>query len=301
MSKNLFARDQVMEDYINALLTDDEPDKARVKPKPSASTARSVTKRTSYTEVEQPLQSKLKPQTESQQATLKTAYKEAAPEPEQVKENVSKLLAKVAAPQVAPTPKVQPKPSVTPAPKTAPAAQPIEEKAPAPIIDTGAVDSTVPPAGTDDTDKAYRQGDFQALFFTVAGLTLAVPLTELGGIHNMTKLSSLFGKPNWFLGVMMHREQKLNVVDSARWVMPEKYDEELEASLDYQYVIMMGESPWGMACETLVNTVTLTQDDVKWRESKGKRPWLAGLVKEKMCALLDVEELIKLLDKGLGS
>jgi purine-binding chemotaxis protein CheW len=64
---------------------------------------------------------------------------------------------------------------------------------------------------------------------------------------------------------------------------------------------MLGDSGWGLACEELVNTVTLQTDDVKWRDMDGKRPWLAGMVKEKMCAMLDVKQLIKMLNKGLAS
>ncbi|WP_109338960.1 chemotaxis protein CheW [Saliniradius amylolyticus] len=146
----------------------------------------------------------------------------------------------------------------------------------------------------------FEQGEFQALYFTVAGLLLAVPLTELGGIHQLEKTSPLFGKPDWFDGVMIHKQQKLNVVDTARWVMPQKYDETLAESLNYQYLIMLGESQWGLACESLVNNVTLQHEDIKWSDGQGKRPWLAGLVKEKMCALIHVSELIKMLDRGMG-
>jgi len=148
--------------------------------------------------------------------------------------------------------------------------------------------------------KSYRQGDFQALFFNVAGLTLAVPLIELGGIHNVDKITSLMGKPNWFKGVMLHRSEKINVVDTALWVMPEKYDETLKNSLNYQYIIMLNNSPWGLMAENLVDTVVLKQDEVKWLDSPSKRPWLAGLVKDKMCALLDIEALIALLNEGSG-
>lgn len=151
------------------------------------------------------------------------------------------------------------------------------------------------------TDKPYQEGEFQALFFEVAGLALALPLTELGGIHNLTETSPLFGKPTWFKGIMVNRDVQINVVDTARWVMPEKCDQNLVNALSYKYIIMLGDSRWGLACETLVNTVTLKQEDIKWRASAGKRPWLAGLVKEKMCALLNVEQLILLLDKGLDS
>jgi len=150
------------------------------------------------------------------------------------------------------------------------------------------------------TDKSYRQGDFQALYFDVAGLTIAVPLIELGGIHQIEKTTALMGKPDWFKGVMIHRDKKINVVDTALWVMPEKCDANMKESLNYQYIIMLKDSAWGLMAENLVDTVTLNQEQVKWSDSLSKRPWLAGLVKDKMCALLDVDSLIELLNEGSG-
>ncbi|WP_448563779.1 chemotaxis protein CheW [Thalassotalea ganghwensis] len=150
-------------------------------------------------------------------------------------------------------------------------------------------------------EKNYRKGSFQAMFFDVAGLTIAVPLIELGGIHNVDKTTSLVGKPDWFKGVMVHRDDKINVVDTALWVMPEKCDQALLDGLNYQYIIMLNESNWGLSAEHLVDTVTLEQEDVKWMDSSTKRPWLAGLVKDRMCALLDVESLISLLEDGANS
>ncbi|MDF2177478.1 chemotaxis protein CheW [Aliiglaciecola sp. CAU 1673] len=169
-----------------------------------------------------------------------------------------------------------------------------------PLPPVAAEEMTPAPVLEETESPEYRRGSFQALYFRVAGLTLAVPLTELGGIHKLEKASPLIGKPDWFMGVMLHRDEKLKVVDTAQWVMPEKYSETLAESLNYQYLIMLGDSGWGLCCESLVNTVTLDQDDVKWREAHGKRPWLAGLVKEKMCALFDVNAMIAMLDQGLG-
>ncbi len=148
--------------------------------------------------------------------------------------------------------------------------------------------------------RSYRQGDFQAMFFEVAGLMIAVPLIELGGILNNDKITSLMGKPDWFKGIMLHREDKISVVDTARWVMPEKCDEALISALNYQYIIMLSDSSWGLTAESLTDTVTLKQEDVKWLDTPNKRPWLAGLVKNRMCALLDVKSLIKLLEKGVN-
>lgn len=151
------------------------------------------------------------------------------------------------------------------------------------------------------TEKEYRQGDFQALFFEVAGLTVALPLKALGGIHKLLPVNKMPGKPDWFKGVMLQREQKISVVDTGRWVMPEKFDHQQAETHNYQYVIMLSNSAWGLACDKLINTVTLKQDEVKWREAAGKRPWLAGLIKQHMCALLDVDALIRLLEQGLDS
>jgi len=142
---------------------------------------------------------------------------------------------------------------------------------------------------------------FQVLFFEVEGLTLAVPLTELGGIYKLANINPMLGKSNWFKGVMVHRDEKFNVVDTARWIMPEKSAEMLAGFTKYQYLIVLDKSGWGLACESLVTTVTLQPDDVKWRRLDGKRPWLAGMIKKKMCALVNVKQLVSILDQGLGS
>ena len=143
--------------------------------------------------------------------------------------------------------------------------------------------------------------EFQALFFEAAGLTLAVPLTELGGIHQIDSINPLFGKPGWFKGVMLHRDEKFNVVDTAKWIMPEKSAEKLAETAKYQYLILLDESGWGLGCERLVNTAILQPDDVKWRNADASRPWLAGMVKNKMCALVNVQQLIMMLNQGMSS
>ena len=68
----------------------------------------------------------------------------------------------------------------------------------------------------------------------------------------------------------------------------------------YQYLVMLGESQWGIECHTLIGTETLRYDQIKWRDKPGKRPWLAGMVKEKRCALLHVQELLTLLQQGVN-
>nr|WP_319554787.1 chemotaxis protein CheW [uncultured Vibrio sp.] len=147
-------------------------------------------------------------------------------------------------------------------------------------------------------ESTQRTENFQVLYFDVNAVTFAVPLDELGGIHRITELNHLIGKPDWYLGLQTNREQKFDVVDTAKWVMADKLCSE-EYKENYQYVVMLGESMWGLASNQLMGTEVLNVDNVRWREQAGKRPWLAGMVKEKMCALIHVQALIDMLNAGL--
>lgn len=145
------------------------------------------------------------------------------------------------------------------------------------------------------------EAEFQVLLFEVAGMTMAVQLTELGGIHKIESVNPLFGKPAWFKGVLLHRDEKYNVVDTAKWIMPTKSAEKLAESAKYKYLIVLGESGWGLGCESLIATESLLPDEVKWRNVEGSRSWLSGMVKKKMCALMNVQQLISMLNQGLSS
>lgn len=154
-----------------------------------------------------------------------------------------------------------------------------------------------PPSGLSWENAEYEE-EFQVLFFEVMGVTFAVPLAQLGGIHQITELSHLIGRPDWYLGLQNNREIKIDALDTAKWIMPQSIKDE-DYKEDYQYLVMLGESKWGLACNALAGTETLTSDRIRWRETAGKRPWLSGMVKEKMCALIHVEAMITMLNAGL--
>lgn len=141
---------------------------------------------------------------------------------------------------------------------------------------------------------AWAQKNFEVLLFDVAGLTLAVPLIALGQIQPITDaLTPLFGQADWFMGIQPTPAGKIRTVNTAKFVMPERYD---EAFLDSaKYVISIAGVPWGLAVDSVKQPVTLAPEDVKWRGERSKRPWLAGMVKERMCALLDVPRIGQML------
>ncbi len=193
-----------------------------------------------------------------------------------------------------PAPAPIPAPAIPEAPQVAPAVS-------APAVAEDAVVVPAPPAppedGWIDGRPAWAQRKFECLLFRVSGLTLAVPLVELGGVLSLDQeLTPLFGQPDWFLGLLRSKsEGTVKAIDTARWVMPERYDPASREQL--KYVILMQGSEWGMTCHEVADAISLEPDQVSWRTDRGRRPWLAGTVIEHMCAIMDVAALVRLVDQ----
>lgn len=149
-----------------------------------------------------------------------------------------------------------------------------------------------------DGRPAWAAEPFECLLFDVAGLTLAVPLVCLGSIYSLAgrELTPLFGQPEWFLGILPSQTGNLKVLDTARWVMPDRYRDDFREGL--QYVISVQGYEWGLAVHQVSRSLRLDPNEIKWRTQRGQRPWLAGTVIEHMCALLDVAELAELIASG---
>jgi len=144
----------------------------------------------------------------------------------------------------------------------------------------------------------WGEEPFECLLFDVAGLTLAVPLVSLGSIYPLAghELTPLFGQPAWFLGILPSQAGNLKVLDTARWVMAERYRDDFRDGL--QYVISVQGYEWGLAVHQVSRSIRLDPKEVKWRTQRTQRPWLAGTVIDHMCALVDVTALAELIASG---
>ncbi|MEK0363712.1 CheW domain-containing protein [Pseudomonas sp. CBC3] len=144
----------------------------------------------------------------------------------------------------------------------------------------------------------WGEEPFECLLFDVAGLTLAVPLVSLGSIYPLAgqDLTPLFGQPAWFLGILPSQAGNLKVLDTARWVMADRYRDDFREGL--QYVISVQGYEWGLAVHQVSRSIRLDPREVKWRSQRTQRPWLAGTVIDHMCALVDVAALAELIASG---
>lgn len=243
-----------------------------------------------------------------------------APKPDNVKpfaEPVKPLTLKMPLPEVKP---VEPEPvTLEPEVKEQPVAPPVETpvipEQPAPVVEEQPVEVSEPVVEVSESEIAepqieeqvelqkefkpsewingrpeWAQETFECLLFSVGGLKLAVPLVELGTIYPKgEELTPLFGQIEWFLGLLPIKDGNIRTVNTAKLVMPDRYDDSMIEQ--YEYVITINGVDWGLAVNDVSEAISLSPDDVKWRTERSKRPWLAGTVVEHMCALVDVSQL----------
>ncbi|WP_447788927.1 MULTISPECIES: CheW domain-containing protein [Pseudomonas] len=205
-----------------------------------------------------------------------------------------------AAPIVAPVVKAPVAVIEAPAPILAPVSTiaPLLQALVPPVVEVHLPPSNTPPPVETDGRPSWAAEPFECLLFDVAGLTLAVPLVCLGSIYSLAghELTPLFGQPEWFLGILPSQAGNLKVLDTARWVMPDRYRDDFRQGL--QYVISVQGYEWGLAVHQVSRSLRLDPNEIKWRSHRGQRPWLAGTVIEHMCALLDVSALAELIASG---
>lgn len=140
----------------------------------------------------------------------------------------------------------------------------------------------------------WAQNEFDVLLFEVSGLTLAVPLIALGQILYLNEsLTPIFGQSDWFMGLLPSPRGTIKTVNTALFVMPERYDDKFLHTA--RFVISIDGLPWGLAVDSVNQPSRIHPDAVKWRSNRTKRPWLAGTVKSAMCALIDIPQMGKLL------
>ncbi len=147
---------------------------------------------------------------------------------------------------------------------------------------------------------SWAQDRFECLIFSVAGLKLAVPLVSLGAIYKIEKeLTPIVGRADYFMGLYRYMDRNVSVVDTAQWVMPDRWNE--QARDGYHFIIRLGGNNWGLACDSVHESIQLQAEMVKWRTERTSRAWLSGTVIGHMCALLDADVLSQMLEEKISS
>lgn len=147
---------------------------------------------------------------------------------------------------------------------------------------------------------AWAEQKFQCLLFRVSGLTLAVPLVKLNSVIPWNdKIVWTPNKTDWYLGLVQNHGKNVKIIDTALMVLPENRRGHLaqEPGERFSHILLVDDSNWGLACDSIGDVIWLSADKVKWRNNKQQRPWLAGTAIEQMCALMDTEVFADMLNE----
>lgn len=138
---------------------------------------------------------------------------------------------------------------------------------------------------------ASRQQDYtfplQCLMFNVGNNLLSIPLIDLGSVLPWTdKLTRLPDAPEWYLGILQHRDAKFRVVDSAR-ILQIKSTHERVAN---RHLLVFGDADWVLSCDRLGEVLKLQPEDVQWSaQSTGNLA--LGTIRDSLAILLDPQKV----------
>lgn len=195
-------------------------------------------------------------------------------------------------------------PAVQPEPPPAPVEAP---PAPAPVLETH---QPVAPAlnkpqarplqqprecivyGTDTRTLNLPESRFSAIEFGVGRYRFVAPLNMLDSVQQVAQRPTpMFGQPDWHRGVVLNRGRQMVLVDIGALLGLE----DAEPVTEPDHVLVLPGGRYGLLSSKVPEPLTLTGSGIRWSRPEQKRTWLAGLLPEQMCVLLDTEALLALV------
>jgi|GEM_PF-3768334 len=145
-----------------------------------------------------------------------------------------------------------------------------------------------------ESDEDLDEENLKILTFRLGRLQFAVLREQLGEILTLDKLQlSPAAADGDLIGGFPGEVGKIQVIDTARLILPGKH-----TGTDYHHLLVLKGGEYGIACETVTAERSIPWEQVRWREERGTRPWLLGMMKDEEgpCPLIDVLLLLEVLN-----
>ena len=159
------------------------------------------------------------------------------------------------------------------------------------IVDVSTVEKAVKLDGNrSQIIPEYAKDNFTVLTFKVSGMTIALPIAEVGSIGiSLDRVNSVADMPNWISGVVEHKKGNAYITDIYKLFVPENMQEKKpkpKLSEDAQ-VGLLASGDYGFVYDEIGKTIVLRASDVCWKSENTSRPWLAGTITKHGCVLVD--------------
>lgn len=142
--------------------------------------------------------------------------------------------------------------------------------------------------------SAENPEELNCIIVQLQGLNLAIPVDQVEGASSMDSLTlELETAHDWILGTYSSLGQETSVVDTGQWIMPGRCD---PSNARYEEVLIIKGRKWALACDTLVKSLRMSNNDIVLSRDQSARPWLLGTNMKERCAILDIAAMVQLLD-----
>jgi purine-binding chemotaxis protein CheW len=136
------------------------------------------------------------------------------------------------------------------------------------------------------------------LSFRVQGLTLAIPLKDFSGVQVISEeLEPVESELEWFVGELTQMGRRVRIIDTYRLTIPieRRKDTGENDSAVGKTLILFNKGQYGMLCDERDSVQKINGSDINWTTASSKRPWLAATVPSKCVAIMNIDQIIKLI------
>ena len=127
---------------------------------------------------------------------------------------------------------------------------------------------------------------FKAIVGVVNNVKLAIPVSLCAEKIAFTNdLKAVKGQLDWVLGVKLIDKNFIAVVDVGSLLLNQAVRDVI--AKPYKEIVLLKNSRWGLAFDSVSEEIEINKTDVKWREESSGRPWLCGFMSEQQLAVVD--------------
>ena len=139
-------------------------------------------------------------------------------------------------------------------------------------------------------DPDWASEIFSVYVCTVINVKLAIPSNCVEQpFEYTTELKQLANSPDWVMGLKMSEDGFVAIVDTAALLLKQPLRN--ASSTQYKQVLVIKNSRWGLAVDSLTEEVEVTSADVRWRQQATTRQWLCGTDSKQQLAFVDTRTL----------
>jgi purine-binding chemotaxis protein CheW len=176
--------------------------------------------------------------------------------------------------------------------------QPVKVKVstPEPIVETKVEEQSLYP---EFPLPDWAGSTISCLLCDINGVEIAVPLLQIRAISTWDmRTLPMPAQPDWHLGVVDYRGEKIIIADTARLIMPEKMPETPEqrrAEHPANFIVI--NDRLALSCDAIKETIKLEPQAIRWRPKRPSRTWAMGTLIDRLCILLDTRALTEEIEQ----